>query len=801
MGSDDKTLRTKLMEMDIESLLKMAQTICWEGHGSIQTWSPKVFIPLTNLCRNVCHYCTFAHPPRRGEKSYLIPDQILEIAEKGRRQGATEALFTLGDKPELRYGSARAELASLGYATTVEYLEAMCAMVVERTGLLPHVNAGVMNAKELARLRVASASQGLMLETSTLRLSAKGGPHHGSPDKEPDARLAMIAKAGALKIPFTSGILIGIGETREERIDALIALRALHRRYGHIQEIIIQNFRAKPGTRMAAASEPSLDELLWSIAAARIIFGPRMSIQAPPNLSPGVLKSLIAAGINDWGGVSSVTPDHVNPEAPWPAFEGLRKETESAGKTLVKRLTIYPHYARNPEQWQDRAMVTPILRLTDSEGFAKPDDWSVGASVPFPVPRQMPPAIGVNAHVSSPVREALSRIADDKGPIESDLITLFGARGREFDLICEAADRLRKKVCGDTVSYVTTRNINYTNVCEYACKFCAFSKGRGRTSLRGKPYDLSLDEVARRAVEAVARGGTEVCMQGGIHPSYTGDTYIELLETVRAAAPSLHIHAFSPLEITHGAETLNLPLPEYLARLKAAGLNSLPGTAAEILDDRVRTSLCPDKLTTQVWLDTVAAAHRAGLRSTATIMFGHLDAPVHWARHLLRIRELQAETGGFTEFVPLPFVHDEAPLYLQGKARRGPTSREVILMHAIARLALHPLIPNIQVSWVKLGADGAKACLDAGANDLGGTLMNESISAAAGAQHGQEMSANAMESLIRSAGRLPRQRTTLYGNITPDQHHKSMDAAPLSSVTLNPVRKRVARQHKLESAS
>lgn len=782
-------LRAELLESELPSLLQKSDRLREFGHGSIQTYSPKVFIPLTKLCRNVCHYCTFAHPPRKGQRNYLTPDEILSIAEEGRDRDCREALFTLGDKPERRFAAARDELNALGYTSTIDYLVAACRLVVEQTGLLPHVNAGVVSYEEMLGLRAVSASQGLMLESLSSRLCERGGPHYGSPDKHPAARLATIADAGRAHIPFTSGILIGIGETRSERLDALFALRSLHARYGHIQEIIVQNFRAKPGTRMADAPEPSLEDLLWTIASARLIFGPDMSIQAPPNLSPGTLGRLLDAGINDWGGVSPVTPDHVNPEAPWPERDRLRHDSEAAGRILTKRMTIYPAYAKRAEFWIDPAMRPAVLHQADADGLARPDSWSVGSQTPFNAPARV-----AHSGVRKSVTDALAAITDGTAPNEAALIALFSARGREFDQVCDAADALRARTCGDTVTYVVTRNINYTNVCQYACSFCAFSKGRGRTSLRGSPYDLDLAEVGRRAAEAWSRGGTEVCMQGGIHPSYTGDTYLQLLKTVREAAPGLHVHAFSPLEVNHGAETLGLPVADYLARLRDAGLGSLPGTAAEILDDEVRAALCPDKLTTGLWLDTVAAAHRAGLRTTATMMFGHLDAPVHWARHLLHIRALQAATGGFTEFVPLPFVHDEAPLYRQGKARRGPTAREAILVHAVARLALHPLIPNIQVSWVKLGPDGARACLNAGANDLGGTLMNESISAAAGATHGQEMSPARMEALIRSIGRTPRQRTTLYGSVSPRHAARALDAPTLSPIVLNPVRKRAAVQ-------
>jgi FO synthase len=756
------------------------------ARGRLQSYSPKVFIPLTQLCRNVCHYCTFAHPPRRGERAYMRIDEMVAVAEAGRRAGCKEALFTLGDKPELRYAAARRELDELGHDSTISYLVEACRAVLTKTGLLPHVNAGVMGADDLARLREVSVSQGLMLESTSERLCEKGGPHHGSPDKRPSVRLETIRLAGELAIPFTSGILIGIGETRDERREALCALRDLHDRYGHIQEIIVQNFRAKPDTRMADAPEPDLDDLLWTIGAARSIFGPDMVIQTPPNLSPGCLPSLIEAGIDDWGGVSPVTVDHVNPEAPWPHLEELRRETAKAGRVLVERLPLHPAYAREAGKWVDPAVMPDLLRHMDAEGYARMDMWTAGSAIPFPQPA--PPAI---AGVSYPIAEIVRRAMAGDTLGEGEVTALFGARDADYEHVCLSADALRAEVSGENVSYVVTRNINYTNICAYACSFCAFSKGRGHDSLRGAPYDLDLGEVARRAREAWARGGTEVCMQGGIHPAYTGETYISLLRAVKDAVPEMHIHAFSPLEISQGAATLGMLSGEYLARLREEGLGSLPGTAAEILDDEVRAVLCPDKLNTQEWLDVIEAAHRTGLRTTATIMFGHIDRPEHWARHLLRIRALQQRTGGFTEFVPLPFVHLEAPLYLKGKARKGPTAREAVLMHAVARLALHPLIPNIQTSWVKMGPEGAKACLKAGANDLGGTLMNESITRAAGSVHGQEMSAATMEELIASIGRIPRHRTTLYADAPTTQHDRAFQAGELDPIILTKPVKRV----------
>ena len=748
-------------EQDIRELMTRAAALRDEGHGRVVSYSPKVFIPLTKLCRDVCHYCTFAQPPRPGQRAYLSIDEVLDIARAGAEAGCHEALFTLGDKPEARYKAARDELAALGHASTLSYLREAAQAVLDETGLLPHMNPGVMTQSELEDLRPVSVSQGLMLESSSARLCEKGGPHYGSPDKRPQMRLDSIAAAGAAQVPFTSGILIGIGETRRERLEALLALKELHDTHGHMQEIIVQNFRRKPGTKMHDAPEPALEELLWTVAMARIIFGPHMNIQAPPNLTlDESLPDLIHAGINDWGGVSPVTPDHVNPEAAWPHLDRLRAATEAAGKTLAPRLPVYPAYIHERDTWIDPALHTRVLRKIDAAGFARPDDWAPGA---VNGTRPAPGALG-NARwpAHADVGAVIDRAVAGKRLDETEIVELFNARGADEDAVIRAADNLRRTMNGDTVSYVVNRNINYTNICYFGCGFCAFSKGRVAENLRERGYDLPLEEIQARVSEAWERGATEVCLQGGIHPDYTGATYLAILRAVKEAQPDMHVHAFSPLEIRQGAETLGLPLEDYLGQLKQAGLGTLPGTAAEILDDEIRQIICPDKLNTAEWLEVMSTAHSLGLNSTATIMFGHVDGPLNWARHLLRIRDLQEQTGGFTEFVPLPFVHMEAPMYRKGRARKGPTFREAILMHAVARLVLHPHITNIQASWVKLGMDGLRACLDAGVNDVGGTLMNESISRAAGASHGQEFTAAGMRDLIIAAGRIPQQRTTRY---------------------------------------
>ncbi len=745
----------ELLERPISALVAEAAARRDQHHGRRVTYSPKVFIPLTQLCRDRCGYCTFAQPPARLAAPYLTSDEVLAIARSGAAAGCHEALFTLGEAPEERYPAARSWLQENGYATTVEYLAAMCAVVRDETGLLPHANAGALSSAELAALRPVTASQGMMLESLAPDLAC----HRGSPDKTPERRLATLQAAGELAVPFTTGILVGIGDTRRQRIEALMAIAESWRRYGHIQEVIVQNFRPKSGTAMHDASPCPPEELVWTVAVARLVLPAEIHLQAPPNLSDD-LAPLVAAGIDDWGGVSPVTADHVNPERAWPDIPVLHRATEAAGAVLAPRLAIYPEVVMSPERWLDPAMRFAVLEAADAEGLARDHPWVSGGEVAPPA-LVRPPAVPLPT-AGGAVAEVLAAVDGGHEIDEDQIVTLFSARGPEVAAVAATADRLRQEIVGDDVTWVANRNINYTNICTFKCRFCAFSKGPLSLSLRGDPYLLTVDEISDRVREAVASGATEVCLQGGIHPKFDGDYYIEVIRAVRRASDSVHIHGFSALEVTEGARRLGEPLHAYLTRLYDAGLRTLPGTAAEILDDEVRAVLCPDKIDTEQWLEVHRTAHQVGLSSNVTIMFGSVEQPRSWARHMVRTRDVQYETGGFTEFVPLSFVHMGSPIYLQHRARRGPTFRETLLMHAVGRIAYRTSIPNVQASWVKLGPEGVRQVLRAGGNDLGGTLIEENISRAAGANHGQGMDEADFAALIAPLGRRLVQRTTLY---------------------------------------
>jgi FO synthase len=780
---------------DLDRLVGIAGRLRDLGHGDVVTYSRKVFVPLTMLCRDHCHYCTFAKPPARLESPFLTPDEVVSIADRGREMGCKEALFTLGDRPEDRYPEARVWLEARGFASTLDYVRAVAIRVIEETGLLPHLNPGVMSYEEMARLKQVAPSMGLMLESASDRLTLRGMPHFNSPDKVPAVRLRTIADAGRLAIPFTTGILVGIGETARERAASLLAIRDVHRRYRHVQEVIVQNFRAKARTAMHAAPEPTTDEFVAAVATARVVLGPRMHVQAPPNLSDEQERlRLLDAGIDDWGGVSPLTPDHVNPERPWPAVEHLAATTAARGSRLCERLTIYPEFAARPDPFLAGKMRAPVEALTGADGLA------VEGLVPRAVPWQDPEvqwrprrisltfAKGAGAglrddaaevygdlesvevtrawaardtapeRLEADVRRALSRAAAHRPISDAAALALFSADGAALDALRGVADDLRAEAVGDDITYVVNRNINFTNVCYVGCRFCAFAQ-RERDP---ESYTLTLGEVADRAEEAWARGATEVCMQGGIHPDLPGSFYLDLLDAVKARVPQIHIHAFSPMEILNGATKLGVSFREFLSEARAHGLGSIPGTAAEILDDDVRWVLTKGKLPADTWEEIVRTAHELGIPSSSTIMYGHVDAPPHWVAHIRRLARIQSDTGGFTEFVPLSFVHQNAPIYLAGKARPGATFEEDLRMHAVARILLDGVIHNLQVSWVKLGVEASQAILQSGANDFGGTLMEETISRMAGAEWGISMSPDRFDDAIRAIGRTPVVRTTTY---------------------------------------
>jgi FO synthase len=783
------------------------------------TYSRKVFVPLTHLCRDTCGYCTFAWPPKAEVPAFLSPEQVLDIARRGQQAGCKEVLFTLGDQPERRYPAARDWLEARGYETTLEYLRAVAILVIEGTGMLPHLNPGVMSWSDLATLKQVAPSMGIMLETTSTRLAQRGGAHFGAPDKDPAVRLRTIEDAGRLSVPFTSGLLIGIGETPAERVDTLLALRETHRRYGHLQEVIVQNFRAKPDTAMRAHPEPSPEDLLATIATARVLLGPTVHLQAPPNLSPGQEVAMLRAGIDDFGGVSPVTPDHVNPEAPWPHLSELAARAASAGFVLTERLCVYPEHVQRPDPWLAGRMRGPVAALATSEGLARPD------AVPVAHPWQDPEVVSValTAGMAAVIdgdesggsaadgRNARSAVAEDdlhravygdlhviadgvlarnaprterrarsrirpevaaalaaaqRGVVldDDDALLLFETTGVELEALATAADEVRADAVGDTVTYVVNRNLNFTNVCYTGCRFCAFAQRRDDPDA----YSLSLEQIADRAQEASELGATEICMQGGIHPDLPGDYYFDVLDAVKGRVPELHVHAFSPMEVVNGATRMGIPVREWLAEAKRRGLGSIPGTAAEILDDEVRWVLTKGKLPTAQWIEVVTTAHELGLRSSSTMMYGHVDEPHHWVAHLKLLRSIQERTGGFTEFVPLPFVHQLAPIYLAGVARPGSSFEEDRRVHAVARLLLQGAIDNVQLSWVKVGLERGVVLLQGGCNDLGGTLMEETISRMAGSDHGVRQSPEALIAAAAAAGRPAEERTTTYGRVQRD---------------------------------
>ncbi|AXE26774.1 7,8-didemethyl-8-hydroxy-5-deazariboflavin synthase [Streptomyces globosus] len=796
------------------------------GRPGVITYSKSVFLPLTRLCRDKCHYCTFATVPgklrRAGQGMFMSPDEVLDIARRGASLGCKEALITLGDKPEDRWPEAREWLEAHGYDDTVSYVRAISIRILEETGLLPHLNPGVLTWADFQRLKPVAPSMGMMLETTATRLwSEPGGPHHGSPDKEPAVRLRVLEDAGRSSVPFTSGLLIGIGETYEERAESLFALRRTARAYHGIQELIIQNFRAKPDTAMRGMPDAELDDLVATIAVARHIMGPSACLQAPPNLVDGEYARLIGAGIDDWGGVSPLTIDHVNPERPWPQIDRLAEQSAAAGFELRERLCVYPEFVQRGEPWLDPRLLPHVRALADpATGLARPDAEVTGR--PWQEPEDAFTASGrtdlhtavdtegrtgdrrqdfdhvygdwdalreaaapgmAPEHIDTDVRAALSQAADAPERLtDAQALALLHADGPALDALCRIADQLRRDVVGDDVTYIVTRNINFTNVCYTGCRFCAFAQRRTDADA----YTLSLDQVADRAAQAWDVGAVEVCMQGGIHPDLPGTAYFDIARAVKQRVPGMHVHAFSPMEIVNGATRTGMSVRDWLTAAKEAGLDSIPGTAAEILDDEVRWVLTKGKLPAADWIDVVTTAHELGIRSSSTMMYGHVDQPRHWLGHLRTLARIQQQTGGFTEFVTLPFIHTNAPVYLAGIARPGPTVRDNRAVTAMARLLLHPHITNIQTSWVKLGADGAAEMLRSGANDLGGTLMEETISRMAGSSYGSYRSVRDLTAIAEAAGRPATPRTTLYGKV-PEERQRTAQASDGHLPRLLPV--------------
>jgi FO synthase len=819
----DLTEATVLMHArgdDLKTLLKYAGRTRDAGleaasRPGVITYSKKVFIPLTRLCRDRCGYCTFVTVPGRLDDAYLSPDEVLDIARKGAELGCKEALFTLGDRPEARWRQAKEWLDAHGYDDTLSYVRAMAIRVLEETGLLPHLNPGVLSWRDFQRLKPVAPSMGMMLETTAERLYiTKGAPHFGSPDKNPEVRLRVLEDAGRSSVPFTTGILIGIGETRAERADSIFAIRKISREYGGIQEVIVQNFRAKPDTKMRDTPDADLADLAATIAVTRLVLGPKARIQAPPNLVGDQHQLILDAGIDDWGGVSPLTPDHVNPECPWPQIDELAARTASAGYTLRERLTIYPPYLREP--WLDPRVARHVAALADPRtglaadgamprgiSWQEPDggwgdasgrtdlhvtidtvgrthdrrddfaevygDWEalsertvVPPTAPASPAAPQAPAVARPGEVAAALRQAER---DPASLTDEAAIALLGADGDDLEALAGIADGLRREVSGDDVTFVVTRNINFTNICYTGCRFCAFAQRRTDADA----YTLSLDQIGERVKEAWTAGATEVCMQGGIHPDLPGTAYFDIAAEVKRRCPGLHVHAFSPMEVMNGVSRTGLPLREWLIRAREAGVGSLPGTAAEILDDDVRWVLTKGKLPASDWIEVITTAHELGIPTSATMMYGHVDTPAHWVGHLRVIRGIQERTGGFTEFVLLPFIHSSAPIYLAGLARPGATRRENRAVHAVSRLLLHGAIDSIQCSWVKLGDELCRDVLRGGANDLGGTLMEETISRMAGADNGSFKTISDLRKIVDPLGRPLRQRTTLYGEVPAER--------------------------------
>ncbi|WP_409047584.1 7,8-didemethyl-8-hydroxy-5-deazariboflavin synthase CofG [Microbacterium sp. HA-8] len=712
------------------------------GRPGVLTYSRKVFLPVTTLCRDRCHYCVFVDTPgqllRAHKPLYMSAEQVLTVARRGAALGCKEALFTLGDRPEQRWPEARTWLDAHGYASTLDYVAAMARLVRRETGLLPHLNPGVMTLDELRALRPTAPSMGMMLETTSRRLFEEPGQvHFGSPDKDPDVRLRVIDDAGTARVPFTTGILVGIGETLRDRAESLIAIRDAHERHGHVQEVIVQNFRAKPRTAMQGAPDADLREYAAAIAVARLVLGPDMRIQVPPNLSdPAEFELLVRAGADDWGGVSPLTADHVNPERPWPHLDDLTARTADLGFVLRERLTAHPEYIRDAALWLDPEIIPATLALAD------PDSGLAAEDAPASTATRRAPRAG-RGDPASRTADLVSRAADDPAALDdAEWVALLEATGTALDALAETADQLRRFTAGEAVSIVDNRNV---------------SSSAYRARPAGEPDTFDLRDLTGIVRDARDLGVSELCVQGLVDPREAPDAALEIARTIRDAGPGIHLHAFRPADIDDLARRTGMGLDDALAAMREAGVHTVPGTGVKILSERVRPLVAPDDLATPRWVEVITAAHRAGFRSTSVLFYGHVETAAERVAHLRRLMAIQTETGGFTEIVPIPLPGHGVAL-VPGR----PAIDEHRAMFAVARLMLSGTIPHVQVPWPRLDDNTVQTLLRSGADDLGGTLRDGRVLPRVGVEYGREMTLERAARISGGLFRPLRVRTTDY---------------------------------------
>lgn len=771
---DDAEALLAVTGTDLDRLLALAGAVRdaggeASGRPGVITYSRKVFVPLTTLCRDRCHYCVFVDTPsqllKKHKPAYMSAEQVLAVARQGAALGCKEALLTLGDRPEDRWPEARAWLDAHGYSSTLDYVGAMARLITAETGLLAHLNPGVMSHAELLALRPTAPSMGMMLETTSRRLfEVAGQVHFGSPDKDPALRLRVVDDAGRARVPFTTGILVGIGETLRDRAESLVALRDAHERHGHVQEVIVQNFRAKPRTAMRGAPDAALLEYVAAVAVARLVLGPRMRVQVPPNLSdPDEFALLVRAGADDWGGVSPLTADHVNPERPWPHLADLAARTAELGFDLRERLTAHPEYIREPEVWLDPALHAPVAALAEPvSGLAAVTDSGKApvsaAPASSPAARHLnlsqPPATagattGATTAGADVRRLAETAASDPLALDDAEWETLLRATGADLDALAATADDVRRYTVGEAVTLVVNRNLTSTGF---------------RAAGRAAADEFDLDDVAAIAADAQDLEATEICVQGRLPDAEDPHTYLEIARTVKAAAPGIHLHAYRPQDVRDLADRGGLGLAGALAALRDAGVDTVPGTGVKVLSERVRALIAPGDLDIDAWIETITAAHGAGLRSSSVLFYGHVETATERIAHLRRLRALQTDTAGFTEFVPIPLP---APLGgLPLVPGRAPLD-EHRAMVAVSRLLLSGSIPHIQIPWTRVGRDAAAALLQSGGDDLGGTLLDGRVRPEAGVEVGLELPVADAAALAARLFRPFRLRTTDYRTPLP----------------------------------